>query len=482
MSRNRTSAGRALRWGIPIVVALSVWPGCASLQSGAVSQRTASQARRISEEELWAALSEFLKLYEYNITAAARRMRDTADSDAVRRDSLRLQLTLIPWMRSELRQSDPLLAMLKAWVTTIRVENHVDRYVVPQPTEQAGPVSQALDEARVDIEGVARLVLTEEEFRRTQEIVHNFARESPITGTYYRAAPPPSDDGAILAAFRPVLTIPLSPFRTMQGIDRGAAAIEKFNVVASQFADTLAGFPEVWQWRTQLVLLEMWQSESAQALLKSVEEASRSGRELTAAAKRIPDDLRTLLDDTVTKLDARQSALQTTLDKADQVVMKIDAALARLDKTASTVDRTAQSAAAAGEVWAQTAQAVGDLATQLGRSPDSATGQPKAATADIATTRPQGRPYDIRDYEMTADALARAARELQLVTADVRKLVEDGRLAQQIAAASTHSRGLADHIAWRVAQLLMLAFGLMVAYVVFRVFMRRGDVPKRRSD
>jgi hypothetical protein len=477
MSRRRTPARRVLRWGVVVVVAVSVWPGCASLRRGRAPERTASQTRRISEEELWAALSEFLKLYEYNITAAARHMRDAAQSDAERRESLRLQLMLIPWMRSELRQPDALLAMLKAWVMTIRVENHVDKYAVPRPTERNGAISDALDEARVDIEDVAQLVLTDEEFDRTREVVHNFARESPITGTYYRAAPPKADDDAILAAFGSVLDIPLSPFRTMQGIDRGAAAIEKFNVVASQFADTVAGFPEVWQWRTQLVLLEMWESESAQTLVKSMEEAGNSARELTATAKQLPDELRALLNDTLAQLDAQQAALQTTLDKTDRVVAKIDAALARANETAATVDHTARSTAAAGEAWAQTAHAVRELTAYFVSLRKPAT-TPLPSDSASATSQPSGRSYDVRDYEMTADALADAARELQRVTADVRALLDDEKLAQQVALATTESRGLVDHIAWRIAQLLLLAFGLLVAYAVLRRLLRRAKAAK----
>jgi hypothetical protein len=504
MARSNKAGTIRQRW--PLILGgllASVLLGIACSNSEGISltarqsdEQDKKAAQRITQEEFRALLSQFQGVYEFKVVVAADEIRDRATDPKVRMKSLRYKLRAIPWMRSALREEDPMLAMLRAWILVEQIDDLLDtKEKARWSAEDLATLKDLSEYNRSLIEEIAQDVLTEEEFALTQADVAERAAASPISELGSKAAMEniqtqfdPSDE------FKKILAIPLKPFRAFRGVDRGAAAIENFTVVARHFADTVAGLPELLQWRMQLMVLESWQDENAQIMLASVDRMADSAQRLTATAEKLPDDLRSVMSETLSQVDEQQANLQATLDRADQVVARVDSALDRLQASSEQIDRTAQSTAEAGRAWTGTANAIQDMVAYFqslkgkpkpgddrGAGSGSSTGAASGAGSADPTDKPAGKSkgFDINDYESTANALTQAAAELRALTAEIKDMVESGELTEQVTVAGTAADGITDHAAKRGAQLLVLAFALAIVYRVASVLVRRRFAERR---
>jgi hypothetical protein len=96
----------------------------------------------------------------------------------------------------------------------------------------------------------------------------------------------------------------------------------------------------------------------------------------------------------------------------------------------------------AGEAWS-------DIAREVGRKEEPS---------------PDSRPFDIREYERTAQETRSATEELRGLVAEVRALAQDPELPTAVAGIEGSGRSLVDAAAWRVLQLMLVFFFLILVY------------------
>ena len=85
-----------------------------------------------------------------------------------------------------------------------------------------------------------------------------------------------------------------------------------------------------------------------------------------------------------------------------------------------------------------------------------------------AVDEPPGRPFDIREYESTARAVSETVTELRALTADLRELLESGKLDGVILNTVNRTEEEVENLIGRVTQsaiaVLVLFFVLLLGY------------------
>lgn len=420
-------------------------------------ERSASPT--LTDEGLEQSLRQFQVRFGDVVDAAASEIVEGTNDVGLRRQALRWRIKTQTQLHEALQADDQRRALLDAWILCERIEQYFEEggdghqlFLAAQEI-----ALEASQRCVAEIERIARMLLPQEQFESTREQVEAFVRQSPFSSIGLNMVRVPSEQAQRTQnVFRNVLNVPLAPFRPFEGIDRGAEAIQEFVLVARKFERTIDFLPQMVTWHLEMLMLDIVDNELTKTLISSTREISSTSAELTATAERmvdvaegLPSEVRVQSEQLLQDLTAHQAQLNDTLQ--------------RLDSTAGSLDEAAQSTAQAGQAWAGTATAIQDMVAYFQTLGD------KTATVP----NPDKRPYDIKDYETTAAALTVAARELRALAADLSAVVESEALSTRLADVDARLQRNADHLAWRGAQLIVLAFILMVLY---RLLSRRRTV------
>lgn len=233
-----------------------------------------------------------------------------------------------------------------------------------------------------------------------------------------------------------VMNVPMAPFRALSGVSDTAQAINRFSETGRYFADTVALLPQVTRWQLELVLHDLEDQETVRELVSRWGTMAESAEEFTAAADRLPKELREQASQLLRETGAEQEELRTTL--------------AQLASTATQIG-------AAGGAWTG---ALEEIRALQGTAGDAAGG---GQAADAAP----GRPFDIREYESTAQQIKEAAAELRQTIGALNGLIGSSETAATLGGlddALARGEGLVDTVAWRAVQVLLAFFMLLLLY------------------
>jgi hypothetical protein len=480
--------GRLL--ALPLVVSFLLPCGC--LQPQTLQQRIgvggasggAAQGQ-LSKEELRDALNQFEDYFEETLKQVTHQLDERLPDEKMRRLTLLWKVRMMPACHTALKEEDPIKAYLNVWTLCVRMTHFFEQGSGRGLFgEQQNAAITACKQIEAEIERVGGLFMPSEKLKKAREEVYAFVQAHPIREGFANAfvRPPAPKEGAA-SVIGSILTTPLAPFRVMGGIDRGAEAINKFASVADRFTDIVEELPESASWQLQLTALELEKLDAVKSALASIEEFSCSAASMAENVKTLPDQVRQEASRLLDEIDAKQGALQATLNQAENTAGIVEHALARADTVAESIDRTAKSAAEMGRTWQDAARAIGQTYKDIaGDAPPAS--QPATQAAAPPATQMAAPPatqsastFDINDYRKTADAMTATAVEVRQLTTEVRRLIESQQLSEQIKdvdgrvrGAVDHTgrqaRGLADLLAWRGGQLILLIFALAVTYRV----------------
>jgi hypothetical protein len=424
--------------------------GCANPARPASNSIETSNSAQISREELRDRLAQFEDKLEATIARACDQLVEASPDRRTRKLTLLWQMRSFPLSRKAITQANPVQGLLDAWALRVRLVNYVetgDGGNLFAPNQQI--VITAARELEGDIERLAALIMNEQMLAEAQQRIHKLAAAHPLrgdfSGTAMRTYQDEDKKDAVLAS---IAALPLAPFKAFEGLDKGAAAIRGFTVVAARLTEVVEGLANDARLQIELLLLEAEDLGAIKSALTSLDRLSRSSERLANVAETLPQDVRRELVEAFNSIDARQDGVQSTLKNAKATAEQIQLASERLT--------------AAGNAWEGTAKAIADMTLAFRSSPTaSAPGAPKG---------PEGRPFDILDYAKAADSYYAAARELSALADEIRALSESNQLTIRAAEASSTVGSVTDHVAWRAAQLIVLIF---VLAVVFRLTRRK---------
>jgi len=389
-------------------------------------------ATGITEEELSDSLDRFARRFGVGVGTAAERIESESRDREVRRRALLWKLRMIP----PAQQAAGADAQA-AFVTLLTMATAQRKYLtVGEGAHLFGdlqPIAVAeAEQLERDALALGATFLAPEELEGIRWQVEDVTWKYPIRGVFQvESAMRGIAESESWGAFTWVVTIPLAPFRALEGVDTGAQAILEFNGTAREFSRLVAQLPQMMRWESQLLLYDVESRETVQAGLDAFETVAASAQRLSEAAERLPADVRAQLTGLLADADARQGSLRETLADARGLLAALDDSMLRggvlsdsLRQLAEQVDRTGAT--------------MNDVILQA-RGPEPPAGAPP------------GRPFDILDYERTLARTEAAAAEL-------RGLATDLRGARESVA------GILDAALWRLLALLLAFFGLRLAF------------------
>jgi len=263
----------------------------------------------------------------------------------------------------------------------------------------------ARDAARAserEIEATIARILPPADAERLNQQVEQLASQNPIRGTFMVG----SIQSAFVTAqqtgsFDWFLSAPMAPFRALQGVESGAAAIHEFNTTARQLGDIAAALPEETRWQLELFLYDVEERQTVIAGLAAFQKLADSSAQLSATAADLPANTRLELEGLLEDSTKSQAELRSTLDQLRQTIASADGAIGNARPLAESLERFAAQTDQAGKSWTELIAAV------------------RGSDREKPANSPPSRPFDITEYERTASQLQVTASELRALVAEV---------------------------------------------------------------
>jgi hypothetical protein len=413
-------------------------------------KETGKKTSRISKEDLRQALDKFEEFAAAENKEQADELDRLVPTLRARRANLSRRTRLRQVLRTMLDHDDPITAFIEAWALCVRVRYYlVDGRGADLYGEYQSLAIEGWKRIEERIEQVGREFLDDDTFGETRNAVHQFARANPIGATWssfvvYATEVEPGKPGA----FDEIVSIPMSPFTALKGVDRTASSIYAVRGSMERFADILEELPEAIQWQVLLLLMQMGETEVVETFLTNMSKISDSTAQFADTAEKWPQTIREQASILVEEIDTKQANLQVTLEKAEKTAVA-------LDQTVKSINEVVQGVESA-------ANATGDVIKEFKSIP-------RPEKKDDAPKT------DIKDYRDTVQEVTNAAIEIKALTAEVRELIESKALPAHITEVNSRvvgvvdrtavqARSLTDRIFWRLAQLSALIFVLVLLY------------------
>lgn len=431
--------------------------GCRQDRYSSVKGGTPLKQTFLSKEELKASLDKFEEFFTSNIKQSAAEIDRLSTDVKHHKLTLMYRAKLITALHNMLEQEDPLVSFIDVWSLSVRLRDYLESGQGAELFGQYQDVAvNSSGQIEAEIESIARTFLSEVVFEETRNNVYSFANSNPIQGTFSKTmvyATETRRDSP--SPFESVITLPLAPFRAMEGVDRGAAAIYKFSGTAEKFSDVVEELPESARWQLLLLLYELEETKMTKSFLGSLETISESSQKIAEIAEKMPTQIRQETSTLLDEIDDRQANIQKTFEKAEQTAEAMEGLIAKTDQLGKTLGETAESIEATADAWQEAADATTETLSVFAKK------EPKEKT--------QGS-FTINDLRATADSITSAA-------AEIRRLNDE--LAGNTDKMSAQMRGFANVVTVRIALLLVLVFVLVIATRLFRPRLRN---PKSRTS
>lgn len=422
--------------------------GCTARETRTLGGTQTPQEGRISKQEL---RDELNKFEDYFISAMKRTVEEIEAADPSRRmerNNVQMQTRIVEALHAMSQPDDAIIAYLDIWGLVVRLKMYMEQGQGRALYDQnhAALVS-FIGHAETEIERIGNLFLTTGQFAELKTGIYNFAQQYPVGGTFANLIMYPTEikkdqDNVFLKT----LSIPMAPFRVIEGVDRTAEEISRFRNTADRFTSVLEQMPESARWQMSIIMDDFEESRMTQRFLKSLEDFTQSNARLNEVLDTLPEQVRTEMTTLLNESDQSQANLQTTLKTASETAARLERMLSEFQKTSQSVNLTAQQADDAAKAVKDASDSIQKLVGMF------QTDKPREADAP--------RPFGMRDFDTmllnagrTAEKITDAARQLQQTTDPESEL----DIIRQ-------TRSLVDHTAWRLFQLFLAMFVLFLFY------------------
>ena len=397
---------------------------------------------QISKEDIRDKLRNFEEYFTSNIKQSASEIDKLSAETRLHKLTLLWRVRSVAALNNMIQQDDPLVAFIDTWTFCARMTEYFETgqgYKLFAPHQDiAINVSKQIED---EIETIAKTFLSEKIFNETKANVHNFAQANPIQGTFLKTtiyATETRKDSS--NPFYNVVTLPLAPFRAMEGVDRGSTAIYKFSNTAERFAEIVEELPDSTRWQLMLLLYEIEEANMTKSFLTNMEGISKSGTKLAEVGEKLPRQIRQELSTAIEEIDNKQANIQKTLEKAERTAAAIEGLLVKMNQTAEAFTVTSQNVNEAAKAWESAADATRTTINQMSK---------KESAQDASNSS------SIKDLRETANAITKMANELRLLNSE---LNENGDRI------SSKAHAFTGNLMWKIALLLVLVFFLALTY------------------
>ncbi len=416
---------------LPALAVLAVLlSGCASLPFRLPFTGRNGLERGISQEELTDELNAYAASFSGRVSTASEEISAGSQDPRVRRRALLWSLRMNPPVQEAAFLPNPQRGYVRVLTIAVMMRRYLtsgDGRALFGPAQEIAVSTAELLER--DALAIGTRFLTSSELERVRREVDDIASRFPIQGTQFSLVQASQATEAVRSSnvLTEVATLPLAPFRALQGVDTGAAAVRDFNQTARRFATIVSALPEELRGEMQLLLFDAEELQAVKQSLAAIESAAASADRASLAMEQLPADLRAILDDQV----------RSILVDSEGTVSQAAQAVAEAREIAAPLQETALQLREASALWREI----------LGPHEQGPRG-------------PDERPFDVREWEAAAQSIGASAVELRGLAAELEGL--------------SGSAGV-DRLFWRAVALLVLFFALLLAYRVLAArLVRRG--------
>ncbi|MHC5083226.1 MAG: hypothetical protein ACYTET_04725 [Planctomycetota bacterium] len=431
-----------------ILVGLFIFTGCGKKQRRTFRQQETLTFGKKTQEELRADLDRFENFFISRITETSDEINEASGSRRIERTTLQGRTRLVQAMRAMMEPEDPVVAFIETWGLVVRLRIYLEQGEGSKLYSDQQPIAVAfLLVCEAEMERIGHSFLDDKQFEDTKRNIYAFARQNPIKGVFSNTLVFATEEKkGEPSAFVSVISAPMAPFRAMEGVDKTADAIMRVRDTGERFTDTINQLPESTKWQMAMLIYDLEETQMTQRFLKSLEDFSASSNELVQTMNQMPTELRKEMVTLLQETEATQTQLQSTLKVTGDTSTQLIQTLEEFQKTTKAFDETADKTAKTAEAWKAASDSINDLVmlfkTKTPRGPDDPP------------------PFTMRDFDgmlvnagQTADRITGAVAQIeQSLETDVKT-----EIGKQL-------RSLIDLIAWRILQLLVALFVLMLAY------------------
>lgn len=381
--------------------------------------------RAFTEEDLRSEITSFVTRFSAQVTNAADDIRAATPDRATRRRALLWQLNMPPIIEEVAADNEPRFAYFACLLISTAQKRYLtegeggDLFGAQQPI--AITAAELLVE---DITALGARFLTAKQLADVATRADELAAQFPIQGRDFSVQRIPR--GVVRqeasSSVGWLLTLPLAPFRALEGVDSGASAIHDFNRTAQQFSQIIARLPERLRGQMELLLYDIEDRQTVQESTAALELVAASAQSLSETAARLPDDLRKALLESQGSVDG----LGRVVDQAKGLVGPVAEASAQLE------------------------QASAHWLSILG---------PNDPAPD-----PNQRPFDVNEWRDAAQSIGSAAAELQGLATEIQTL-----------SGSTALERAVDRAFWRGVALIVVFFAALLAYRLLTARLTRSS-------
>lgn len=417
-----------------VILSPLYFTGCGKSAHTTFSGKEAPMATEMSRDDLRTALSDFEEYEISTIKQTCDKLDELMPIVRIQKTNLLHRARMKQAFYTMLDHSDPVAAFIETWGLCIRYTAYLREGEGKNLYGENQSVAiEGAAEIQSAIEQVGKKLLKEDIFETTRTQLIAFAKRNPIKGTFtntiaFATAIEPGQPNP----FGQIFSIPMSPFKAMEGVDRTATSIHEVHGSIDRFTDVTEGLPESARWQLLMLLLDIQETESVKNFSNNMSKISDSSVKFVDVAEKLPERIREQTSILAKEIDSKQANLQVTLEKAEKTAASLEQTFSQAGETLRIMNDTADSVNDAASNWKSAADATGQTIQLI---KDWSNG-PRKDNAPPAMT--------VSDYKDVIQEAAKTVNEIKSLTTEI--------------------VGLTDHITWRLIQLVFVIFVLAFVY------------------
>jgi methyl-accepting chemotaxis protein len=426
---------------LPIFLPIISLCGCGNRKSTLFQNKGTLPRSNVSVDVLQSQLDEFEEMFTSRTKAAAAEIDRLSGDPKIMKMTLLWRSRAIPALNNILEQPQPMVVLVDSWLLCIRLTNYIETGEAANILGNFQPIALAtIKELEAQIQDIARNVLSEELFNQTSDGLRSLALANPVQSGFSKtlmySTQIKKDQPGL---FESVLSIPLSPVRALEGVDRTPEAIYDFSTTTRRLTDVVQELPESSRWQLLLLLYDLEETDMAKKFLSSLQKISDNSDRLAATTEKFS----TTLEDS----DQSQEQIRQTLQQVNETAARLRELFNAAQQTATVFSQTARDVNLALTSWTEAARATDEAIRQIKPQSDQISAEPAPKT----------------DLKETAQAVREAANEIKLLSEEL-----PARTEQIIA----QMNSLTTRLTINIAILIALVFCLFVAYLLIRKKLR----------
>jgi hypothetical protein len=461
----------------------------APAQQSSGSERSFDVSEEDGRKHLEGDLEDLKEVVSSMIVAGTSTIQRNTNDKAVRDRASNWEKFLLSRFDAAFKDAEPQVALADIWALTLQASDFLAKGGGKDFFgDQHAAAELAVRQVRKSVESLAGNYLPPASFAEVQKEAGEYARKNPMefstkSGNWivqgvdeFHLSLKKGAKGVF-----GLLSVPLMPLSLAKDVHQGSEGIGDLSVTADRFTDVIDKMPERVREEIEFLFNQLEESEATidgmLALLKDISaNASETATQTGKAAETIQEPLR-IAESLTPKIQQAAESLSATSAECAKLVE----AIASLMEQARE-GQSAGGAAEGGEFkiadYLETAEAIQTGAAEVRGLLDDINKMVEAGRQS-SQDNPDRHSFDIREYTEAAESIKAATSELRWAFADLTSSSQTGTLKKtletiektaqgSIESAQASATHITDHIAKRIAQLLILAFVLALAFILFK--------------